>query len=388
MGQPSSGQARAVWDLACAQGELGCSVTIHTMSAWVDDPVADAAVPARPRVRVFPAAGPASVGFSPAAERWARSPEAAGFPVLHQHGIWQAFSRVTLRWRERLRRPTVVAPHGSLDRAVLSYSQWKKALARLAYEGRNLAAASCLHATAAGELRQLRELGFRNPVAVLPNGVPEAWLSSVGDAARFRAAHGLPADARILLFISRIHRKKGLLTLVEALARNRRPLEGWVLVVAGPGYDPAYLAAVEALVAGHGLAPRVRLVGELRGAARRDAFAAAELMVLPSLSENFGLVVAEALGVGVPVITTRGAVAWEALETERSGWWVNPDLASLEGALLSAARLAPAELAGMGARGRALILRDYRWAPIARRTLELYSWLAGDSARPDFVVTG
>lgn len=388
MGQPSSGQARAVWDLACAQGELGCRVAIHTTSGWVDDPVADAAVPVRPRVQVFPAAGPASIAFSPAAERWARSPEAAGFPVLHQHGIWQAFSRVTVRWRERLRRPTVVAPHGSLDRAVLSYSQWKKAFAKLAYEGRNLAGASCLHATAAGELRQLRELGFRNPVAVLPNGVPEAWLSSQGDAARFRAAHGLPADARILLYISRIHRKKGLLTLVEAFARNRRPLDGWVLVAAGPGYDPAYLAAVEALIAEQGLSPRVRLVGELRGPARRDALAAAELMALPSISENFGLVVAEALGVGVPVITTRGAVAWEALEAERCGWWADPDLASLENALLSAARLSEAELAGMGARGRALILRDYRWAPIARRTLELYSWLAGDAARPDFVAAG
>jgi len=388
MGQPSSGQARAAWDLACAQGELGCRVAIHTTSAWVDDPVADAAVPVRPRVRVFAAAGPASIGFSPAAERWARSPEAAGFGVLHQHGIWQAFSRVTLRWRERLRRPTVVAPHGSLDPQVLAYSPWKKALARLAYEGRNLAGASCLHATAAGELRQLRELGFRNPVAVLPNGVSEAWLSSVGDAARFRAAHGLPGDARILLYISRIHRQKGLLTLVEAFARNRRALDGWVLVVAGPGYDPPYLAAIEALIAEQGLSPLVRLVGELRGAARRDAFTAAELLVLPSRSENFGLVVAEAVGVGVPVITTRGAVAWEVLRTERIGWWVDPDRASLEDALLSAARLDPAELAGMGGRGRALVLRDYRWGPIARRTLELYAWLAGDAPRPDFVATG
>ncbi|HEY0151749.1 MAG TPA: glycosyltransferase [Longimicrobium sp.] len=388
MGQPSSGQARAVWDLAAAQGGLGCRVDILTTSGWVDDPVADAAVPVRPHVRVFPVAGPASFAFSPAAERWARSPEAAAFPVLHQHGIWQAFSRVTLRWREQLRRPTVVAPHGSLGTAVLAYSPWKKALARLAYEGRNLAGASCLHATAAGELRELRELGFRNPVAVLPNGVSESWLSSVGDAARFRSAHGLPADERILLYISRIHRKKGLLTLVEAFARNRRPLDGWTLVVAGPGYDPPYLAAVEAMIAEEGLASRVRLVGELRGAGRRDAFAAAELMVLPSVNENFGLVVAEALGVGVPVITTRGVVAWELLEAERIGWWVHPDLASLEEALLSAGRLGPAELAAMGGRGRALILRDYRWGPIARRTLELYAWLAGDAARPDFVATG
>ncbi len=388
MGQPSSGLARAVWDLAAAQGELGCRVTIQTTSAWVEDPVADASVPVRPRVRVFPVAGPASIGFSRAAERWARSPDAADFPVLHQHGIWPALSRVTLRWRERLRRPAVVAPHGSLDPQVLAYSRWKKALAMLAYERRNLAGASCLHATAAGEVRQFREFGLRNPVAVIGNGVSDAWLSSEGDAPRFRAAHGLREGARILLYISRIHRKKGLLTLVEAFARSRRMLDGWELVVAGPSYDEPYLAAVGALITEHGLSSRIHLVGELRGVYRRDAFAAAELMVLPSLSENFGLVVAEALGVGVPVITTRGAVAWEALETEQIGWWVNPDLASLEEALLSAARLSPAELSAMGGRGRALILRDYRWGPIAQQTLELYAWLAGDAARPEFVVVG
>lgn len=385
MGQPSSGQARAVWDLACAQGELGCRVSIHTTTGWVDDPVADAGVPVRPSVRIFPAAGPRSFAFSPAAERWARSPEAAGFPVLHQHGIWQAFSRVTLRWREGLRRPAVVAPHGSLGPAVLTYSYWKKALAKLAYEGRNLTGASCLHATAPGELRQLRELGLRNPIAVLPNGVPDAWLASEGDGARFRSEHGLPEDAPILLYISRIHRKKGLLKVVQLFARNRRLQDRWVLVVAGPCYDRPYLEAVRAVIAAHGLGPRIRMVGELRGPARRDAFAASELMVLPSVSENFGLVVAEALGVGVPVITTRGAVAWEVVERERLGWWVDPDLASLEDALLSAARLGPAELAAMGARGRALVLRDYRWGPIAARTLELYAWLAGGAPRPEFV---
>lgn len=388
MGQPSSGLARAVWDLAAAQGELGCRVTIQTTSAWVEDPVADAAVPVRPRVRVFPVTGPASIGYSRRAERWARSPEAADFPVLHQHGIWPALSRVTLRWRDRLRRPTVVAPHGSLDPEVLAYSRWKKALALRAYERRNLAGASCLHATAAAEIGQFRDFGLRNPVAMIRNGVSDAWLSSEGDGARFRSVHELRADTRILLYISRIHRKKGLLTLVEAFARSRRLLDGWELVVAGPCYDPPYLAAVEALIAAERLSPRIHLVGELRGRDRRDAFAAAEVMVLPSLSENFGLVVAEALGVGVPVITTRGAVAWEALETERIGWWANPDLASLHDALLSAARLGPAELAAMGARGRALVLRDYRWGPIARQTLELYSWLAGDAPRPEFVVAG
>lgn len=386
MGDAAGGVPRAVWDVATAQGELGRRVTIVTNSAWADDPVADRAVRVRPRVEVFPVTGPASVGLSRAAERWAHSPEAAEYPVLHQHGLWPALSRVTLRWRKRFGRPTVIAPHGSLDPAALAVSPWKKRLAMLAYEGRNLAGASCLHATDPGELRYLRDLGLRRPVAVLRNGVPDGWLDSEGSGDRFRASQGIRADARLLLYFSRIHRKKGLLTLVEAMARSRRRLDGWELVVAGPNDDPAYFSAITARIAESGLAPRVHLTGELRGQERRDAFAAAELMVLPTLSENFGLVVAEALGVGLPVITTRGAVAWEVLERERAGWWVPTNVAGVEEALLDAAARSSADLAAMGERGRALIRRDYRWPEVARQTLELYSWLAGNAERPDFVV--
>jgi glycosyltransferase involved in cell wall biosynthesis len=386
LGLPGSGMARVVWNLAVAQGEIGCRSTIHTTLGCADDSLSDEALAPRPSVHVFPVTGPGSNAFSPAAERWIRSAEASGFPVLHQHGIWPAFSRVTLHWRTRLRKPSVVAPHGSLDPEALIYSRWKKALAATAYERQNLERASCLHATAHGELRHFRNFGLRNPVAILSNGVSDAWLSSHGDSDRFRAAHGLPGETRLLLYFSRVHRKKGLLTLVEAIARNPRRVDGWQLVVAGPDDDPRYFARVAAFIADHRLSNRVHMVGELRGQERRDAFAAAEMLVLPTRSENFGLVIAEALGVGVPVITTQGAVAWAGLARERAGWWVEPDLPALEEALLAATAMSKEDLAEMGARGRSLVLRNYRWETVARQTLALYSWLAGDAARPDFVV--
>lgn len=387
LGEASSGLSRAVWDLAVAQRGAGRRVAIGTTTTWVDDPVSDQVVGGRPDVLVFPVAGPPSVRLSPGAERWATSRDAASFSIIHQHGIWPAFSRVTLRWRERHGGPVVLSPHGMLEPAALSYSRCKKAIAGMAYERRNLAQASCLHATAEAELQSIRDFGLRNPVAVIPIGVPDAWVASEGDGPRFRASYGVPPGPPLLLYLSRIHRKKGLLDLVQAIGRAGRRLEGWSLVVAGPVDDGAYFAAVQEAIAEHGLSSRVNVVGELRGQERRDVFAAAELMVLPTLSENFGLVVAEALGAGVPVITTRGAMAWKALGEERCGWWIPPGVQSLEEALVAATRLDDAERAEMGECGRALVRREYQMAPVAAKTLALYAWLLGDAERPDFVVT-
>jgi glycosyltransferase involved in cell wall biosynthesis len=340
-------------------------------------------------VHASPAVLPTPFYLSPAAERWAASRVAAEFDVLHQHGIWTAMSRVVTRWRRAHGRPTVVAPHGSLEAVALTYSPWKKRLALLWYERENLARASCLHATAEAEVQGFRDFGLRNPVAVIPNGVDtDLAPAGGGDADRFRRAHRMPPDSRLLLYMSRIHPKKGLGHLVEAMALLGEGLGPWHLVVAGPEEDVAYAAAVRALVGRHGLASRVHWVGPLYDAAKHDALAAAELFVLPTLSENHALVIAEALNAGVPVLTTQGALPWQVLETRDCGWWVPVGAASIATALTRALALPGATLAAMGQRGAAVARSQDRWSDTAARTIELYRWLLGESARPDFVVVG
>lgn len=338
------------------------------------------------RFHVFPVAGPTIVAFSPAGERWAASPAAGEFDVLHQHGIWPAFSRVTMRWRRTYNRPTVVAPHGALEKHALTYSSWRKRLALRAWELDNLRSASCLHATDAGEVRTFREFGLDNPVAVLPAGVPESWISASGDAARFRAAHDIQPQQRILLYLSRIHPKKGLLSLLDVLGARREDLGDWLLVIAGPAENRRYFAEVKRRIAAYGLAARVRVVGPLLGAGKRDAFAAAELFVLPTLSDNFAIVVAEALAAGVPVVTTHAALPWRVLETERCGWWAPPGNTHLAEALFTAMALPADELREMGHRGIAVVRRDYLWDQTARDTIRLYQWLRGEIDRPAFVI--
>lgn len=383
---PWSGVPTCVLALGRAQQERGCRVLAHCVDA---PPWRGGRPPAEPPFPVLasPALHRAPLYLSPAAERWARSRAAGEFDVLHQHGIWTAMSRVTRRWRQAHGRPTVIAPHGSLEPVALTYSRWKKRLALLWYERENLESASCLHATAEGEVEGFRAFGLRTPVAVMPNGVTlDASCAAGGNGDRFRAEHRLPRAARLLLYLSRVHPKKGLRDLVHAMSQVGEDMGGWHLVVAGPEEDGAYAAAVRASVARLGLSARVHWVGALYDDAKRDAFAAAELFVLPTLSENFAIVVAEALSAGVPALTTHGALPWRLLETEGCGWWVPVGPASIAQALARGMALPSAALAAMGQRGVAVARATCRWSDTAARTVELYRWLLGQAPRPDFVV--
>lgn len=317
-------------------------------------------------------------------ERAAIFDQGNAYNVLHQHGIWLAISRVTNRWRATFGRPTVIAPHGSLEAPALRRSAWKKRLATLAYEGKNLTAASCLHATSTAEAAGFRRYGLTNPIAIIPNGISESWIRSEGDPDRFLSRFAIPPGFRLLLFLSRLHPIKGLPLLLEAIAQLKRYHGDWLLVVAGPD-ERGHLLELQALVRKLNIGHLVRFVGPLLGQDRRDAYSAADLLVLPTFSENFGIVVAEALGVGVPVLTTRGA-PWEELETFGCGWWVDVNVGAIRDALLKAVQMPKDELRSMGQRGQILVSEKYSLSRMGRQSIMLYDWLLGHGKQPDFVM--
>jgi glycosyltransferase involved in cell wall biosynthesis len=246
----------------------------------------------------------------------------------------------------------------------------------LAYQSADIGVAKALIATSAQEYENLRSLGLKQPIAVIPNGVKLPENPHDIENSRGRGENGM----RKVSFMSRIHPVKGLLNLVNAWSRIEP--DGWILNIAGPGEGP-YLDEVRSLVRTLQLSDSVKILGELQGAAKSELFRDSDIFVLPSFSENFGIVVAEALAYGVPVITTTGA-PWASLEDYDCGWQVDVGVNPMVAALRNAILLSDDQRMEMGQRGRILAQR-YDWGVIAGQTADVYRWVLGQQSRPDCV---
>jgi glycosyltransferase involved in cell wall biosynthesis len=254
----------------------------------------------------------------------------------------------------------------------LSHQAWKKRTAWHLYQKHVFRQASLFHATAPAEVENLRALGLSQPVAVVPNGVdlPETIPDD-------------PApDEKRALFLSRIHPKKGLPMLLDAWAEVQP--DGWTLELVGPSEND-HRAELEAQAAELGLDGTVVFSGPVDDADKWHKYAAADLFVLPTHSENFGIVVAEALAAEVPVLTTTGA-PWQELKTHDCGWWVEPAPDAIRDALATATGQKRDNLVAMGRRGRALVESTYTWQAVGRKMRQAYEWLLrGELSRPSFI---
>ena len=365
----SSGLAYAAKRLCEAVIEAGEEVTLVTL---------DAGAPRLPPfARAFPRGlGPRRLGRAPALRRWlAREARDGGVEAVHVHGLWRLSLTDPARISAAAGVPLVVAPHGSLSRWAMRSGSRLKPLFWATIQRPAFRHTACWHATSEAECDDIRRLGFRQPVALVPNGIelpPEREAS--------------PRSGRTLLFLARIHRKKGVDVLLDAWRQVQDGFPDWRLVIAGralPDEEPRYLDAMRRRAAARGAA-RVSFPGELLGSARENAYAAADLYVLPTWSENFGLTIAEALAAGTPVITTTEA-PWGGLAERRAGWWIAPGVASLAACLREALATEGAVLRAMGRRGRRWMESEFAWRDRGRRMARTYDWLRGQAERPDWV---
>jgi glycosyltransferase involved in cell wall biosynthesis len=188
-----------------------------------------------------------------------------------------------------------------------------------------------------------------------------------------------------LVVLSRIHPKKGLDNLLRVWKELVGQFRDWHLVLAGSDLI-GYQRELEHLILQLDLGGHVTFTGPLSGASKDAALGNAELFVLPSHSENFGIVVAESLGYSVPVITTR-ETPWKELESYRCGWWIEDDPAALKSALTEAMRLSPRERREMGLNGRSLVEQKYSWSRVAEEMVSVYEWIVAGGAVPDCIQT-
>ena len=297
--------------------------------------------------------------------------------LIHTHGVWIPVNHWATRWAVRRKIPLIIQPRGMLEPWALNHKSLKKRIAMAMFQLRDLKSATVFIATAGMEYESIRALGLHQPVAVIPNGIMFAPATIPNN----KTVVPLPKKLeRSVLFLSRLHPKKGLMNLLNAWAALA-PL-GWKLQIAGPD-EGDHLAEVMALARRLGVGGAIEYLGELTGDAKAQAYLSADLFVLPTFSENFGVVVAEALAHGLPVITTRGA-PWADLQKYDCGWWVDIGVDPLLNALKEAIALSDEQRQAMGVRGQAYV-RRYSWVDIASQMIDVYKWILGQAPKPDCV---
>lgn len=298
-----------------------------------------------------------------------------GIDLIHSHGLWRMPNIYAARAAKRRGVPHVISPRGMLSRVALEFSKYRKQLFWSAEQKSAIEQAACLHATAASEYHEIRKLGIRCPIAIVSNGI---------DLPDFRvhAPHGPASGAKrqkTLLYVGRIHPKKGLDALVGAWATVAKEFADWRVRIVGPGEEVHRQVLLKQIARLN--VPRIFLDAPVYGHEKWALFGGADLFVLPSNNENFGLAVAESLACRRPVIVTKGA-PWQGVETHGCGWWIDTGELAMVDALRTALGTPADVFAAMGARGELWMRQEFSWDSIGEEVSKVYLWLCGRAARP------
>jgi glycosyltransferase involved in cell wall biosynthesis len=299
----------------------------------------------------------------------------AAADVVHFHGIWETLHHQARGTCVRMRKPFLVSPHGMLEPWAFRHRAWKKWPYFHLIERRSIARARVVLATSDTEAAALRRWFSPEIIRVLPLGLAAPVPMPEHVAARRQLAWS--DDERVILFLSRLHEKKGLHLLIDAVARAAQRANAKIhLVIVGEG-DPAYVAPLQRATAAWRGNHRATWVGACWSERKWDYLAAADLMCLPSFSENFGLAVLESLFAGTPVLTTP-ATPWGAWQNSLPIDLAAPNVAALTEALTGAiARPRPAE--ADRARTKQTAAQLFAWSGLAPRYAALYRELVQPS---------
>lgn len=285
--------------------------------------------------------------------------------VVHINGCWQPQLLFFQRAAQSLRIPVVLSPHGMLEPWIVKRHYWTRKWPAIQLYQRGLVKhADYLHATAEKEKDNLLRLGWNARIVVIPNAVNIEELP-LKDNWRTK---------RRIVFMSRLHVKKGIELLLEALSHLKPDLDGYEVIIAGEG-EPDYVETLKKAAISFGLSEVVKFVGGVYGAEKVSLLQSADFFVLPTYSENFGIVVAEALACGTPVITTHGT-PWKELEDFACGWYIQIGLGALEKHLQKAISAPEEDLKIMGLHGRKLVENKFTVQAVAQKFLGIYKTLA------------
>lgn len=361
----SGGTSTCTYDLLTAMHKTGCGVDLMTMQtddmmghgeSWIKALANDAISP---------------YGYSRNMNRFLRH---SNYDLYHTNGMWMHCNHITCAVARQKGKPYIITPHGMLYPQAMARSAWKKQLQlRLGGVDKDLRQAACIHCTCLEEMKHYRELGYKNPVAVIPNPVPiPSYINE------------LKSDRTVkrIGFLGRLHPRKNVEALLEAWIACGNKVKDAQLVIMGKG-EPHYEQMLREKVASHGL-KNVDFAGFVTGREKFERLASLTALCVPSDFENFGMIVTEALSVGTPVIASLGT-PWEELNTRHCGYWVNNDVPTLADTIAQVLSLSADEIFQMGENGKQLVREKYQDTQVAKMMVQLYSWIINEEVKPEFV---
>ena len=314
------------------------------------------------------------------------------FDVIQLQSMWDLRYHIVAKIARKHRIPYIITPRGMLEPWSLSQKKWKKKLAMTLFQMKDIKRSACVFTTAEMEALHVRNLGVDVPMAVIPNGI---------ETDGYPCRISKDKVKKQILFLSCIHIKKGIELLIDAFDRiitKNANMDDWTVAIVGNG-EEEYIRELKRKVESLNLRDKVKILAPVFGDAKVNLYQESSIFCLPSYSENFGMVIAEAMSCGVPCITTNGT-PWQLLNGEvstmganldilgknrKTGWCIDLNVDNLEKALLEAMTKKTAALYEMGQKGNLLVQENFNYKSVARKVMQLYSWLLYGGQAPAFV---
>ena len=311
------------------------------------------------------------------------------FDIIQMQSMWNPKYHMVAKIARKHNIPYLITPRGMLEPWSLTQSKWKKKLALFLYQMKDLQKSACIFTTSEMEAQHVRELGVKVPISVIPNGI---------ETDGYPCRISFDGVKKQILFLSRVHLKKGIELLIDAFNKLHNEFPEWTVAIVGNG-EPDYIEGLNQKVANLGLQDCMKIMDPVFGKSKIKLYHESSIFCLPSYSENFGMVIAEAMSCGVPCITTNGT-PWQLLNGESStmgatlgmlgdnkktGWCIDLSVENLEKTIREAMCMDPKALYDMGQRGSRMINENFNYRSVAKKTKQLYKWILNTDDKPTFV---
>ncbi|MBQ6187229.1 MAG: glycosyltransferase [Prevotella sp.] len=294
--------------------------------------------------------------------------------LIQIQSIWSLKYHQVAKIARELHIPYIVTPRGMLEPWSLSQKRIKKKIALWLYQKRDFNKATCIYTTAKSEADNIKRLNISSPCAIIPNSI---------DVEQYPCRDNPEIVKKRVLFLSRIHIKKGVEILLDAWRNINIEHKDWELIIAGNG-DDNYIQSLKNRIIDYKIENCVKIIPPVFGKEKVELYQSSSLFILPSYSENFGMVIAEAMSCGVPVITTNNT-PWEIVNNTNTGWCIPLSVSHVEETLKKALSLKAEILYEMGQKASALVRNNFDYRIIAKKNLRLYDWIINKGEKPDFV---